>query len=393
MMILLKNLILAIYSVMINDCTMEKELQEFIYFFTHNKSLTRTQQLKRDALLARDYVGLKYPNNGSHENKSNMSLLHTPQKVVAFLHQFTEKNTLALKYTSHYWDKNSDGNYPYASFKEFKEAYMAILNNKEGRPLSEIRPLCAHLWMIIKNFLVNDDGKYPWSEYKLKIGYNRYLGKWMDENPNIQPFSMPLSDLPEEFQPKELIRGKNLVYFNDVVDIFKHCIEFRDNDLYYDVLNIFKESPDHSVDKDLLNTLRGRAFYTDTELVKDAIRIIASNIFQRSEYPELKISCSLIGREKIELRILQVGSFSYKNVGDPKITANSNDGDMARIREKLRNLCDFSIESIFRVNEEPKNCRINYLTSKEGLQKVELISDKECLGFSYILTFYTYSNE
>ena len=34
----------------------KKELQEFIYFFTHNKSLTRAQQQKRDALFARDYV-------------------------------------------------------------------------------------------------------------------------------------------------------------------------------------------------------------------------------------------------------------------------------------------------------------------------------------------------
>ena len=34
----------------------QKELQEFLYFFTHNKSLTRAQQFKRDALLARDFV-------------------------------------------------------------------------------------------------------------------------------------------------------------------------------------------------------------------------------------------------------------------------------------------------------------------------------------------------
>ena len=140
MMILLKNLILAIYSVMINDCTMEKELQEFIYFFTHNKSLTRTQQLKRDALLARDYVGLKYPNNGSHENKSNMSLLHTPQKVVAFLHQFTEKNTLALKYTSHYWDKNSDGNYSSVLLGKWKITDRKSIYKKWGAPADSDAP-------------------------------------------------------------------------------------------------------------------------------------------------------------------------------------------------------------------------------------------------------------
>jgi hypothetical protein len=98
-------------------------------------------------------------------------------------------------------------------------------------------------------------------------------------------------------------------------------------------------------------------------------------------------------KERIELRILQVGSFSNRNVNDSKIVANTADGDIARIREKLKNLCDFSIESLFRVNEELIPCRINYLSSKEGTKRVEVIEKNECLGFSYILTFYTYNNE
>ena len=34
----------------------EKDLLEFIHFFTHNKNLTRSQRLKRNKLLARDYA-------------------------------------------------------------------------------------------------------------------------------------------------------------------------------------------------------------------------------------------------------------------------------------------------------------------------------------------------
>lgn len=378
----------------------KKELQEFLHFLTHNKGLTRARQLKRDALLSRDLCEIQKSYDDSHISSSasidkDYTMFHSPSTIVSFLHQFTEQKTLALKYTSHYWDRNSEGIYPYSGFRDFKENYLKILNDKEGRPLSEIEPLCQHLWMTIKNFLVNDDGKYPWSDYKLRIGYNHYLEKWMDSNPDKQPFSMPLSELPDEMKPKSLINGKTLVYFGDVVEIFKHCIEFRDNDLFFEVLRIFKESSDHRIDMALLSSLRGRTFYTDTELVKDALRIIASNIFQRSEYPELQICCKLKGEDgkEIELRIMQVGSFSNKDVNDPKILANSSDGDMARIREKLRNLCDFSVESLFRVNEELQHCRINYLSTNESQNKVDIITDEECSGFSYVLTFHTYNHE
>ena len=33
----------------------EKEIHTLIYFLTHNKSLSKAQQSKRDALIARDY--------------------------------------------------------------------------------------------------------------------------------------------------------------------------------------------------------------------------------------------------------------------------------------------------------------------------------------------------
>ena len=49
----------------------QKELQEFLYFFTHNKSLTRAQQFKRDALLAREFVKNSGKSDGLPESKVN----------------------------------------------------------------------------------------------------------------------------------------------------------------------------------------------------------------------------------------------------------------------------------------------------------------------------------
>jgi len=390
-----------------------REKQYFLSFILHNKSLTRAQIKKRDLLLARccssDIIDSEDNMNSlttdyssttltSDITSQNTSTHHTPQRIVAFLHQFTDNNTLALKYTSHFWDRKTDtGEYPYASFDEFKKEYLKILEAAEGHPLDEIRLLCNHLWQIIRNFLVNDDAKYSWSQYKLKIGYNQYLKEWMDTNPGNQPFSMPISTLPEIFQPKSLINGKMLIYFSDVVDIFKRCIEFRDNDLFFSVKEIFKSSPDHIINQEQLSTLRGRSFYTDTELVKDALGIIARNIFQRSEYPNIKISSKLItenDNEAIQLRILQEASFADKDINDAKIVAKGGEGDLCRIKERLLNLCDFSIESRFRINEELKHCRINYLSSSSTLlPRVEEIEAEQCPGFTYILTFYSYKHE
>ena len=372
-----------------------KELQEFIYFLTRSKQLSRAQQRRRDSLLARDFFASteKRPAiNKSGALDVGQCLLHNTTIIVNFLHQFTESGSLALKYTTHLWDKNNEtGEYPYHNFSEFKESYLKILNDKEARPLENIRSLCMHLWQIISNFLINDEPKYPWSEFKLKIGYNKYLKEWMDANPNVQPFSMPISAFPKEIQPKR-INGKTLIYFNDVVDVFKHCIEFRDNDLYYSTKQIFSENPDFKLNQVLLETLKGRSIYTDTELVKDAMRIIAHNIFPRSEFPKLEISANLVNDEvgqRIILKILQLDSYSEKDILDPKIVAVVGDGDINRIKSKLINLCDFSIESRFRINGVSTPCRINYLSSNsDNMDKVNLIDESMCRGFAYILTFY-----
>lgn len=370
-----------------------KDIKDFVYYMTHSKSLTREQQAKRDSLLARDLSSQKKEDFLSvKEKQSNNKICeyHEPQKIFNFLHKFTINNT-ALKYTTHFWDKNpSDDKYAYEDYADFKSKY--IMDLKEGDiNIDYLYNACNHLWKIVKNFLIPDKHNYSWSEHIIKIGYNKYVGEWMKANPGKQPASMPISAFPKEFHPNRLVNGRVLSYFSDVIDIFKHCIEFRDNDLYLAVRRIFKSS-DHNVDKNKLDSLKGCVFYTDTELVKEALRIIASNVFQRPMHPDLNISCKLssAGEYKvIELRILQANSFSNRDINDAKIKASSTEGDLNRIKNKLRNLCDFSVESKFRIGNDFRHCRINYLSSKENTEDIVYLDNEECLGFTYILTFYT----
>ncbi len=373
-----------------------RDIQDFVYYMTHCKSLTREQKAKRDLLLARDLYMPKADKSISKsieddEKQSNARIceFHEPQKVFEFLHKFTINNT-ALKYTTHFWDKNpKDDKYAYNSYEDFKSKYKEDLECGDCK-LSSIFLLCEHLWATVKNFLIQDIPLYTWSEHKFKIGYNKYVGEWMSANPDLQPASMPLSSFPEKIQPKGLINGKVLTYFSDIIEIFKRCIEFRDNDLYISVWKIFK-SADHDIDKKELESLKGRAIYTDTELVKEALKIIAGNIFQRPMYPELKICCVPVTNGEcklVQLRILQLGSFSNRDIDDAKIQASLGEGDFHRIIDKLRNLCDFAVESKFRIGNEIRHCRINYLSSIENTKDIDFLDNKECEGFTYVLTFY-----
>jgi len=173
--------------------------------------------------------------------------------------------------------------------------------------------------------------------------------------------------------------------------VFKRCIEFRDDDLYYMVWGIFKNC-NLVFDKSNLKCLQGRNFYTDTELVEKAIKIIAGNISQHGNSSNVRVNYQFIQEKdnnKIIIEFLHIDSYSNKDINDPRITAEDKNGAMATIKNILRNLCDFSVESTFRVKNKQKPLRINYLVSNPSEKGIYEILEEDCSGFKYILTFYT----
>jgi len=129
-------------------------------------------------------------------------------------------------------------------------------------------------------------------------------------------------------------------------------------------------------------------------MVKEALEIIAANIFNRPDYPDIEITLNREENEfgsSIQLGILQLGSYSNKNLYDVKVLGVDPNGDIYTLKEKLNNLCDFAVESKFRVNNELRCFHIDYLTSNKECQNgIRPISEQDCLGFKYILTFHTY---
>lgn len=371
----------------------KQNIGQFIGFLLNNKNLTREQRFKVSKLLVRDAILVKEKASAqSKEETSDMKInteISDSKAVYRFLRQFSMRD--ALKYTTHSWDKdpNSD-NGMFESFETFKNEYISVLNQRtEKTPnLADIYNLCPDLWSLIKNFLVQDDSILHWSEYKLKIGYNKHVKQWLDSNKGKQPFDMPISEFPSDVQP-DLIEDRTLSSFKDVVDIFKRQIEFRDNDFYRLVRSVFRNQQ-FELDESSLDSLKGVSFYTFTPNVKIALLIIANNIFFRKEYPQIKISYytnDVADGKTISIEILQKGSFSYRELSDEKITAQNEDGDIAIIKKYLRNLCDFSVESIFKNQGMETAMRINYLVSEESSLSVQEIELQKCVGFKYVLTF------
>jgi RNA-directed DNA polymerase len=314
--------------------------------------------------------------------------IHDPKYIVKLLNLFTQENP--LKYTTHLWEKK-DGKYPWGDYDSFIKDYLDVISSPDNsfRELTNFNK--DIYWNVISPFLIQNklhekDNKpipYRWGRHNLKIGY-RYpdlLKNWMQKNPGKSPFEM---EVPKEFLPLEPIEGKTLFYFEDFVDVFKKCIEFRRNDFLYKIKQITKSmSFDFNI---TIEGLNGLTFYTDTFQIETALERIFSQIRKIPEHPSVIITGNYISDlGLIQIEILHKGSFCDKPINDEKINLKNNKGDFIFIRNKLHSLCDWSVESRFRINNDYKFFRFDYLGKKPFIEPIEINTAQ---GFKHILTFY-----
>ena len=352
----------------------------------------------------KEVIALHLNNNSNEKNESpdsrnkndNGSILHSPREIVKFLKLFSS-NSSALKYTTHAWDKASEGEFEYQSYEKFMEACKKdfYLRDEDGN--NHIFKLNQHLYYTISDFLfrkVYQENQRGWGQYGIKIGYSyppNLLRNWMEENPDKQPGSMPLSILPKELRPT--VKKKVLGNFDEIGLLFKREIQFRGNDLYNDVKRIFT-SADFKYDEEKLKTLQGLEFYTCTSQFKSALNIVRDNIIARSsEYNKIDIYAEIHDESDqtdkyVDIIIDQLESFSDKNVNDDKLMLKSGMGQMSDIKKRLISICDFHIESRFKKNGRKKFLRIDYLKDMDISKEPEITKLESCDGFKYCFRFY-----
>ena len=341
----------------------------------------------------------KKKGSADSQNKNELgSTMHSPKEIVNFLKLFSNSSS-ALKYTTHTWDKTSDGSFAYSSYDDFMKQCAEDFYEKyrDEDKNNRIYKCNQPLYFTIQNFLFRkeDNEKYKgWGQHHIKIGYSyppNVLKEWMDENPGKQPGSMPLSILPKELRPT--VKKKVLGNFDEIGLLFKKEIQFRGNDLYNDVKRIFT-STEFEVNAQKLETLQGIEFYTCTGLFKSALSIVKDNITARSsEYNKVEIYAEIHDENNesekyVDICIDQLESFSDKNINDDKLMLKDGIGQIADIKKRLISLCDFYVESRFKIKGKKSFARIDYLKGTDISAKPEVTSIQECDGFKYCFRFY-----
>jgi hypothetical protein len=311
------------------------------------------------------------------ENVFSIPLVHNPRGLVKLLKKFSDNDT-ALKHTTHSWDagRNKGIFIDIAHFldkvKQEYDAFSFELNNLK-------RALNAKIFAVLLNKNICTTGwgdKDP--KKRIKFGWSSpELMEACMADPTMEPKDFIL---PEKYQ---LIRGGNTIQrFRDVIDVFKDQIEIRDeNSALLNLIRAKHRSELYSFNNPVIENLGNKTFYTDVSNFSNALNLIFDNIRKRPHHPNVSYTVRNKRNDAYSLEITHIDSFCRgMSIHDEKFQLKK--GDFGDIADYLKNLCDWSIESIF----EEGNYRVNLLASETDVPPYEVIENAE--GFKYILTFY-----
>ena len=122
-----------------------------------------------------------------------------------------------------------------------KKNLFVINENEKDRIINMHKNATKNLY-IPKNKDASNDLKFGWPNLnKMKFGWqfpNNLLIDWCKDNfdnKNEYEIKKPFQFiLPQYLRPGERIKDKEIKYFQDVVDVFKTEIQFRENYLYHE---------------------------------------------------------------------------------------------------------------------------------------------------------------
>lgn len=334
-----------------------------------------------DGLTERPNVHSKLKNSDvSTEAKSYekpIPVFHKPKLLVALLKNFSA-NDSSLKYTTHSWDAGRDVN----MFKDLSE-FLSIAKTQYNEFSFVLKGLSENLNGKIYNFLFNKKiGKTGWGDInpKKRIYFGWSSPELLEACKNDISLNPEDFILPEKYQIQRY--GKTLQKFKHIIDVFKNEIEIRDENSA--LLNLILQKHDQyliSFSAPYVTNLENKTFYTDIQWLGKALDIIFEGIQKYPQHPIVEYAVTESNNDRLILTILHRNSFKNGlSIHDDKLSLKC--GDFSTIKDKLRNLCDWCIESEFTEGAY----RINYLVSDNEIPAYEKIMSAE--GFKHILTFY-----
>ena len=207
-------------------------------------------------------------------------------------------------------------------------------------------------------------------------------------------------------EDKIKVNGKRVQFFQDVVNLFKQEIEFREDELYNTFIRVLHEyeingENNWNIDRNQLkDQLEGKEFYTNTFAVEQVlIRIFKMIKNYESKSKKIWIKCNsetynnsingmLEKREYYHLRITHVDSYSEnKKIKD--MERKLNKGDLGTLKKQLMSLCHFSISSKFKDVGYKEIKILHGGSNKEAFKAKYVDIDGSSIdGFTYHLKFF-----
>lgn len=400
-----------------------QELQEFLYFLTRSKQLTRAQQRKRDYLLARECETINLdtqssigeanydcetivdsiPNTSESYHRYGVKVKYTsPKNIQLFLKDFNQDPV--LKYTCHLIDadevlmsiNNECDSDTYDFFKHIeliKKHLSSLMKSYEERKVF----LSPNIISLIHVYLAGKDIKgenRTWSTNRIDVGWGcDELISWANQNPSKIPNPGP--NIVKKQKSSGFVlssaflsetTGVRVKSFSQLVIFFKSQFHIRSDNSLRSILGYVNQ---RWSDSDVIFSFSQERFNDDMELLTDVDKLIQAynkiiKLCIENKDPE--------GPAQIELYFYDEPNtmFTYFEIHHlnscyKKTLKNSMERigeSQARLIEKqINGLCDLFLEAVF---SDGIGARINLW---DDSPKINYTPINNTIGVKYILRF------
>ncbi|MDO4511358.1 MAG: hypothetical protein Q4B68_06040 [Bacteroidales bacterium] len=360
----------------------QKELEQFLHFLNHNKTLTKSQRKKYEQLLARDCAPSEVITPAEQNEPAKQKIvddtirIHNPDGVISFLRQFSIDDS--LKWYTHKWDTSDPFSFEdMASTIKSNQAKLkgfCFGKNNVGVPA----PLYYHVWNFIcpnKTNVIKDQHEkiFPtkWADTK----------QWCKEN--------------EGEWPGKYITPEG-VSFEHEINRFKRTIEFRtdvetDEKFGFQIKSLIKKSVHGAVKvefTDRFNKIgREAKFYCYVNSAFSGIRKLCDWVAAYKTLGDTLLVDAFVEDKMLILSLLHKNS--RMTGGEQKF--NGLSGDFKSVRETLFSVCDFEMSGL--LNEEMvRIVALDKETKAEGssiITPTKIIQTQDSIeGVSYLLKFH-----